>query len=467
MFAIIDIETTGGNHTYDRITDICIILHDGLTVTEKFSSLVNPERNIPSHITRLTGISNEMVQDAPKFWEIAKRIIELTKGRVFVAHNVTFDYGFLQKEFSSLGYDYKREKLCTVRLSRKLLPGYKSYSLGVLCEQIGVKIKNRHRAEGDAEATAELFDLLLQKKAIHPELNRAGLEDLNLTKVDKIKVYILNKLPETIGVYYFLDKTGRIIYIGKSNNMRRRALSHFANKKTRSQKMLWELMDVDFIETGSEVIALLKEAEEIKKHKPKFNRARKKEVFTHSLEWFKDGNGILNLKVNAYEKSDKRLVSFTSYSSARKKMEELLDRYDLCLRYCGLTTTETTCFHNQLKKCRGICAGDEPAGVYNQRVEAVLKELLYPELNFVCIDKGRLVSEKSFVIVEEGRFQGFGYLEDSESIFSYEDLKSKTLKFEYFPDMDTLLKSWIKSNQKRINLKKMITPVNQKWALED
>ena len=163
MFAIIDIETCGSKYEYKRgrITEICIALHDGLQVTKKFTTLINPECYISPYFISLSGISNEMVANAPKFHEVAKTIIELTEGKIFVAHNVGFDYGFIKDEFAGLGYKYKRETLCTVRLSRKLMPGKLSYSLGKLCESIGIEVENRHRAEGDVDATVKLFDRLL------------------------------------------------------------------------------------------------------------------------------------------------------------------------------------------------------------------------------------------------------------------------------------------------------------------
>ena len=305
MFAIIDIETCGSKFEFrkGRITDICIIVHDGLQVVEKFSTLINPECNIGPFYTRLSGITNEMVADAPKFHEVAKKIIELTEGKIFVAHNVSFDYNFIRDEFASLGYKYRRETLCTVRLSRKLMLGRISYSLGNLCASLGIDIENRHRAEGDAVATAKLFDLLLQLKAQDPVYKNMGAENLMTRRVDKIKEYVLKKLPEECGVYYFLDKEGNIIYIGKSLNIYNRAISHFNSHEKKSKNMLNELCNVDFVLTGSEIIALLLESEEIKKHKPKFNRRRKSEDFTHSIDWFEDKKGVISYKIVTYNES--------------------------------------------------------------------------------------------------------------------------------------------------------------------
>lgn len=166
MFIIIDIETTGNSYKFGKITELAIYQHNGQMITNQYSTLINPEIDIPFYITKLTGITNEMVKNAPKFYEVAKTIVELTAGRTFVAHNVSFDYSFLKEEFARLGYTFHRKTLCTVQLSRKFLPGHQSYSLGKLCLDLGIEIKGRHRASGDALATAKLFEILLQKNEI-------------------------------------------------------------------------------------------------------------------------------------------------------------------------------------------------------------------------------------------------------------------------------------------------------------
>lgn len=178
MFAIIDIETTGINFKYGKVTEIAIFQHNGFEITDSFSSLIYPEMDVPYFITRLTGIDNEMVREAPKFYEIAKKIIEFTAGRIFVAHNVNFDYNFIKEEYQRLGYNFNRKTLCTVKLSRKFLPGLKSYSLGNLCKELNIEINGRHRAMGDALATVRLFEILLQKNDITNE--EKALKNLRL-----------------------------------------------------------------------------------------------------------------------------------------------------------------------------------------------------------------------------------------------------------------------------------------------
>ncbi len=449
MFAIVDIETCAGKFEYrkGRITEICILVHDGLQVVEKFTTLVNPECFISTYFTSLTGITNDMVKDAPTFAQIAKKIIELTEGTIFVAHNVGFDYGFIKEEFASLGYSYKRDTLCTVRLSRKFIPNKFSYSLGNLCQSLGIENEARHRAEGDAVATSKLFDLILRLKSNHPQYKNQGVEALMTRRIDKMKQYILDKIPEECGVYYFLDKQQNIIYIGKSTNMYNRAVSHFNTNETKGKKMLNELYNVDFVKTGSEIIALLLESEEIKKHKPKYNRMRKADVFTHSITWFTDKKGIINFKLVEFDEADKPITSFNNYLSARERIEKWIDDYQLCLRYSGLTSEEAICFNHHIKKCNGICNEEEEIEEYNKRAKKLVEENTYREQNFVFMDRGRNLEEQSVILIENGNYKGFGYLDSTMQISSPNELKDIIKPVNYYPDSDMLIKGWLKKNK--------------------
>lgn len=409
-------------------------------------------------ITRLTGIDDEMVENAPKFYEVAKKIVEMTEGMIFVAHNVAFDYSFVKKEFKSLGYNYTRDQLCTVKLSRKLIPGRVSYSLGPLCEALGIDNEARHRAEGDAVATAKLFDILLQKKSEHPTYRRQDISEIHTTRVDKIKMYILKRLPEETGVYYFLDKAGEIIYIGKSNNMRARAIAHFNNKEGRARKMLFELTDVDFVKTGSELIALLHESEEIKKHRTPYNRARKKSVFTHSIDWFYDDAGILNYKIVPFDESDTPVMSFTSHIAARERLNAWIEDNMLCYNYCGLND-EGECFMHPIKRCYGICCGKEEAEEYNLRAKRITDEFLFPEKNFLILDKGRHHDEQSIILIENGHYAGFGYFDVSDPVTSPEELKAYVKKTTFYPDSDALVRWYLRRERK---VKKVILGENRR-----
>ncbi len=452
MFAIVDIETCGSKFAFQkgRIIDICILVHDGISVIDKFSTLINPECNISGFFTNISGITNEMVKDAPKFHEVATEILAFTEGKIFVAHNSSFDYNFIKDEFSSLGFKFKRETLCTVKLSRKLLPGKRSYSLGNLCASIGIEIHNRHRAEGDAVATAKLLDILLQLKTQSKEYKTKSVSQIMTTRIESIKKYILDKIPESCGVYYFLDKEGRIIYIGKSVNMYNRALSHYNSDLKKSRAMLNELTNVDFVETGSELISLLMESDEIKSHKPLYNRQRKKDVFTHNIDVSTNEQAIISFNIVPYDESEKPLLSFTNYTSAREKLEAWIDEKQLCLRYCGLTSDESICFNHQIKKCKGICANKEDVDEYNFRASQIIKEYSYNKPNFLILDHGRHYQERAFIFIKEYTYQGYGYLDESAQINSLEDVVSYITSKKIHPDDNDIVRSWMKLKKREV-----------------
>ncbi|MCE2997552.1 MAG: ribonuclease H-like domain-containing protein, partial [Flammeovirgaceae bacterium] len=267
MYAIVDIETTGGYADNHRITEIAIYHHDGNRITDNFRTLLNPGRKIPHFITGLTGITSQMVEEAPTFEEMAEEIHSWLKDRIFVAHNAHFDYSFLKKEFDGAGINWQTKKLCTVRLSRKIIPGLDSYSLGRLAESLGVRIPDRHRAGGDAHATAKIFSILLQRDdsgIITKALKRNSGETIlppNLNKED------FDKLPSKAGVYYFLDGHGQVIYVGKAVNIKKRIAGHFTGeaREWNRSNIRNEIHNITYELTGSDLIALILESQEIRR----------------------------------------------------------------------------------------------------------------------------------------------------------------------------------------------------------
>ncbi len=412
-YAIVDVETTGGNAFQDKITEIAIYLHDGKEVIDQFTSLINPECSIPPFISRLTGIYDEMVESAPKFYEVAKDILEFTEGATIVAHNAQFDYSFIRQEYKSLGYAYSRDYLCTVKLSRKLIPGYRSYSLGNLCEQLGIRLENRHRAHGDAAATVKLFELLLQKDAGRKVMEHQVKNDyLNLRFPPEFDRTLLDKLPEHPGVYYLHNIDGSIIYIGKSNNIRKRILSHFSNKQTRKAIELRNaIRDISFESTGSELIALLLESDEIKKMQPVFNRMQRHTFFNYGIYCAQDANGYLALKAGKVKPNDHPVFTMHSHEEAKEMLEKWVQKYKLCQKLCGLYDIAHACFHYSIKQCNGACVGKEDPEKYNERVEQALENLKFSDTNFMILGPGRSTSEKSIIMIENGKYQGFGYFE--------------------------------------------------------
>lgn len=270
LYAIIDIETTGGKFHEERITEIAIYRYDGHNIIDKFSSLVNPERPIQTFVVKLTGITEAMVARAPKFHELAKRIVEITTDCTIVAHNASFDYRVMRQEFNSLGYEYKRNTLCTVQLSQELIPDLPSYSLGRLCKSVGIPVANRHRADGDAFATVSLLELLLQKDNAKDIISNSLKESSDVILNDKINKAI-SDTPIKTGVFYLHQKNGRIMYIGKGKNMRSKLSQLLAKKSKKVKSIQSKLFSVSFDISGNYVMARLIFNQEVAKHKPRFN----------------------------------------------------------------------------------------------------------------------------------------------------------------------------------------------------
>jgi DNA polymerase III subunit epsilon len=452
MYAVVDIETTGGSPKSEKITEIAIYISDGKEIVDEFISLVNPEKPIPYFITSLTGITNEMVADAPKFYEIAKQLVELTEDKIIVAHNVSFDYRFIRSEFKSLGYDFNRNNLCTLQLSRRLFPGHHSYSLGNICKDLGISIENRHRAAGDALATVKLLEMLLNKcnenggDNILAAAARPNLKNLHPLLDNKI----IDNLPEETGVYYFLNDQNQVIYIGKSRNIKQRIYSHLSNNSTRRTIELKEnIASIECEVTGSELIALLIESSEIKKHSPYYNRAQKRKVMQYGLFSFKDDKGYLNLKIDrtASRINDTPYTCFTNQSEARTILSGLAERYWLCQKLCGLYETEGACFHHEIRQCNGACIGKESPAVYNNRVTKALSTFYYENKNFLIIDKGRNHSERSIVQVENGKYVGFGYLNTEESYVHLDSLIDCIKLYEDNRDIHQIIRSYLNHNE--------------------
>ena len=323
MYSVVDIETTGNGYKGQKITEISVLVFDGKKIINEFTSLVNPEQNIPAFITNLTGITDAMVRSAPKFYEIAKKVEEITKDTIFVAHNVNFDYNIIRDEFKSLGFDFKRKKLCTFRLSRKIIPGLSSYSLGNICTAEGIEIVARHRAKGDAEATVELFRRLIERddnftinSFLNPKSRQATLPPL----LDK---KVVDNLPEKHGVYYFQNLQKEIIYIGKANNIKQRVISHFYDKKKKEITMCFETANITYEETGSELLALLKESDEIKHFYPKFNRAQRRASEAVGLFSYEDQKGIVHLAFNRLKLVPNPIMKFYSLAECRNILEKV------------------------------------------------------------------------------------------------------------------------------------------------
>ena len=425
MYSIVDIETTGGSFKLERITEIAIYIFDGEKIVDQFVTLINPEKNIPYFITKLTGISNEMVADAPRFYEIAKQIVEITEDKIFVAHNAAFDYNFIKNEFKNLGYDFKRETLCTVKLSRKIFPGYKSYNLGELCKNLNIQIEDRHRASGDALATVKLFYMLLLQNAAKGNIVLIKKEKYSLPEGSHpdLKIDTIKTLPEETGVYYLFNEAKEIIYIGKSLNVRDRIYSHLRNKASRkTYEMAAAVADVGFELTGNELIALLLESEEIKKHKPHYNRAQRRTGFAFGLFIYEDRGGYYRINIDKSNASGNMITTFHTLEEAREFLEKMIDKFQLCQKYCGLYETSGACFYRQVNKCLGACTGDELPGSYNNRVKQLMNYCQLGNESFLIICEGRNIDEFSVVKIIKGAYSGFAFFDNSTQLNSWNEI---------------------------------------------
>lgn len=444
LYAIVDIETTGGQMASGSITEIAILIHDGQQVIERFETLVRPFYTIPRFISVLTGIDDAMVADSPTFEEVADKVYELLKDKIFVAHNVNFDYSFLKHHLAASGYIFDAPKLCTVRLSRKIFPGLRSYSLGNICAYLDITIANRHRAGGDAEATAVLFQLLLDhdsEQVIVKQLKKNSGEQYlppNLPKSD------LDRLPQQPGIYFFHDSKGKVIYIGKAVNIQKRVKSHFTgNKITRQrQDFLRDIYGVSFECYPTELMALIAEAVAIKKSWPKYNRSLKAYEPKYGLFSYLDQNNFNRLIIGKYNKSLLPLRSFHDLHGARMFMHQLTETYNLCPELC------------KIGDCP-VCKEDpdsihKNAAEYNKLVTNALAADQKVAQSFFIKDKGRNADEFSLIWVDPGAFYAMGYLPNDSDYSDAQSVIQLLQAFEGSFYIAQLLTKYAKEHPKQV-----------------
>ncbi len=447
MYAILDIETTGGKYNEEGITEIAIYKFDGHSVVDQFISLVNPERPIQPFVANLTGINNQMLRNAPKFYEVAKRIVEITSDCVIVAHNSSFDYRILKTEFSRLGFEFERQSLCTVELSKKLIPDQESYSLGKLVRGLGIPLSDRHRANGDAQATVKLFKLLLSKdteKVIITDTVRTETK----RQVDDKLLKLIEQAPTATGVYYMHREDGTIIYIGKSKNIKKRLNQHFTNDNRKSKRIQEEVVTVTYEITGSELLALLKESEEIKRNKPRYNRALRKTKFDQGLYQFTDDNGYINLKVSKVDSQKTSITTFSNRQQAKSYMHKWTEEYNLCQKLMGLDNGKNNCFNYTIKQCLGACINNESPEEYNIRAQKLIFNSSFQSQDMVIIDRGRDIDEQSIILVEEGKFRGIGYFNLNHQIQNIDILRTIITPMTHNRDAQHIIQSYIRTHKK-------------------
>ena len=429
MYSIIDVETTGGKFNEEGITEIAIYKFDGNNIIDQFISLVNPDKPVQPFVQQLTGINDKMLVNAPKFYQIAKRVLEITDNTILVAHNSSFDYRMLKTEFDRLGYNYKIPQLCTVNLSKKLIPAMDSYKLGNLAKSLGISISNRHRASGDALATVELFKILLVKDIDKEILNKLIIKDDTIIKNKWID--LLKNLENKVGIYYFYNSERKIIYIGKSKSIKNRVNQHLTGSSNKSLKIQLEISNISHETTGNELIALIKEYNEINSHKPKFNKLLKSKVKKFGLEVCESIDKLKFLRISHFNDSINFLETYSSLKVANNRLSFFNNKYNL---------EQNNSKDNNLK------------------INQIIKDLSFPFPNMMLIDKGRNIDEKSVILIKDNKYQGYGYFTLNYQINNIEILESLISESDNTYESELIIINYLKKNkvEKIINIGELI-----------
>jgi len=440
--AFVDLETTGATASQDRITEIGIILVDESGVQE-WSSLVNPETRISGFIESLTGISNDMVADAPRFGDLASRVHKMMEGRIFVAHNARFDYAFLKQSFLREGIDFSAKTLCTVKLSRRLYPGHPKHNLDTLIERHGLKASGRHRALADAQLIYQFWNKI--QATIPQETIQSAVKALlgRPSTPTHIDLTMIDGLPESPGVYLFYGENDLPLYVGKSVNIRQRVMSHFTSDVTSAKEMSLsqQVRRIEYIKTGGEIGALLKEAALVKKLQPTHNRQLRRNNELCSIQLKEETDGFQAHVAYASEldfaTTSNLYGLFKSKREALKALTEIAEERGLCKAIIGLEKVKagSPCFGRQLKKCRGACVGDEARLAHDARLITGLGNLKIKTWPFE--GPAYLKEGDEMLLVENWAYMGSARSE--EEIWSL--LEGKSVQFD--KDTYTILSKFV------------------------
>lgn len=437
MYAIIDVETTGGSPAYDRLIEIAIFVYDGVKVIDSYTTLVNPHRPIDPYVTKLTGITQEMVETAPSFEDIHAKILDLTHENIFVAHNVKFDFGMIRQEYKRMGIDFNRKLLDTVNLSRKALPGFDSYSLGNICQSLNIVISDRHRAYGDAEATVKLLEIILANpnaaKYLEIELNQGIDADLLPAFLSKAEI---EKLPEDAGVFYYRDETGKVLYLDGTKNIKRKVITEFSkNDNSLEKKRLNDcIRSIDYELSGNELIAKLRAYRETQRHQPEFNKKPRVLPFTHAIFIEDDEQGFKSLKVHKIDwPQGEPVLKFTAKAPANKVLTKIIQDNHLHAQFT---------LKNKLKEQPEL--DTKALQAYNDRIEKSVRKYLYRHHNFFLIGEGIHPDEHSVVWVENNEYKGIGYFNPEITQATPENLKEVIRHDEDDPETQKILRSYLR-----------------------
>lgn len=428
LYAVVDIETTGSYAMGSGITEIAIVVHDGHKILDQYETLVNPQRPIPRFIQSLTGITPEMVAGAPVFEEIAGTVHDLLKGKIFVAHNVNFDYSFVKYHLEQAGYAFDTKKLCTVRLARKVVPGLPSYSLGKLCRSLDIDHYNRHRAGGDASATAMLLGYLVSRDDSDSIATMLKGRNREQYLPPHLPVEQIDNLPGGPGVYYFYNQSGKVIYIGKAVNLNKRVKSHFSNNKAGKQKQdfLREICRISYTPVATDLMAHILESVEIRKLWPLYNRSQKGYHPRFGLFVYEDITGYKRLAIEKHKHHYRPVYTFNTITEGHQRLRHLATEFGLCARLCNLGREANCSEGRAADTCGGEgCSAFLSPETYNSRVDEALAWIGRHLPTFALIDRGRTESENSCILVNSGNLYGMGYVAADSEVPVLEKLREQ------------------------------------------
>ena len=442
MYAIVDIETTGSHAHNNGITEIAIVLYNGKEIESRYSSLVNPGYKIPRFVAALTGISEEMVAVAPPFSQIAETVFNHLDGRIFIAHNVNFDYSFIKYHLKEAGYEFNARKLCTVRLSRTAFPGFRKYGLDALCQQFNILNGDRHRATGDAEATTILFDMIVRNsgtKLIKEYLKKDNREQILPPNLPKEHI---QNLPIVPGIYYFHNEKGKVIYVGKAKSIKQRVVSHFTgfDPGSKRQGFLKHIHAISFQETPTEFAAFLLESIEIKRLWPEYNSSQKKLEWQYGIYMYEDNRGYQRIVMEKKRKYLHPLLCISTKTEGYRILWKLVTEFGLDAGLCFLDTTTA-----------GITI---PVDEYNEKVNQAIAWIDNQKETYLISEPVR--NTASCILVEKGKFYGMGVL-DSETIIDLEELKSRLTPYPENEVIRSMLRTYITKHPDRVKRFDLVT----------
>ena len=441
MYAIIDIESTGGDYDEEGITEIAIFQYDGHRITDQFCSLINPKKQIQPFVKKLTGINEKMLRNAPVFFEVAKRIVEITENCVIVAHNAAFDYRILKTEFKRLGYAYERKTICTINLSKELLPNQKVFNLGKLASNLGIPFSERHRAFGDAQTTLKLFELLVEKD-IGKNIIREHTKILTNNKTPKRYLKIIDKLPSKMGIYYVLNLDNDIIYIGKSKNIKQSVIQDLTSSNKKSLIIQNKISKVTFSLTGGELITHLKQQNEIKNNSPELNGYARFRIYPIGIRIDKTKN-YHSIIIEQVKKDCKYLTVFKNRNLAEKAILILAKEFEIPLNNSKLSLKINKNSNSIAADCKEIVLKKESSGQHNNKIMKLCKSLSYPYPDFLLTENGRKRGEFTFILIKNYEFKGYGYFELNHQIKSMSQIISRLVSMEENNDAKKLICSFL------------------------